>query len=110
MNWEKHDKFLQDEALLLKELIFELTEKCVDIGNLKESIEQTIVNFIAMRKESAPKILEIIPDFSADEFAALLSGEIQVGDKITIQAPQYLIESIVEEVRIIAETNKKYKH
>lgn len=110
MKQEEYDRFLQDEALLLKELIFELTEKCVDIGNLKESIEQTIVNFLAMRKENAPKILEIIPDFSADEFAALLSGDLRVGDKITIQAPQYLIESIVEEVRIVADEKKEYKH
>lgn len=110
MKREIYDKFLQDEALLLKELIFALTKQCVEIGDLKGFIEQCIINFLVERKENAPGILEIIPDFSADDFASLLSGEIQIGDRITIQTPQYLIVSIVEEVRIVSDLKQTYKH
>ena len=110
MNWDKHEKFFQEEALRLKELIFALTRQCVEIEDLKESIQQSIINFLAERKENAPKILEIVPDFNADEFTELLNGQIQSGDKITIKAPQYLIVSIVEEIQIISDLKTKYKH
>jgi len=111
MDWEKYDKFIRKESQELVNLIHEST------GGLKLNpllllgfLQQFLVGFLAERREKAPKILEIIPDFSADEFAALLEGDIKVGDRITIQAPQYLIESIVEQIRVVSQTKLKYKH
>lgn len=116
MDHKKFTEFVENSALKLKELIFELGKSqiqdtsCFKVEDLQAFLMKTITSFLAERRELAPKILEIIPDFNTEEFAELLNGELEVGDKIEIRSPQCLITSIVEELRIISNIKTSYKH
>lgn len=102
MDPKKLNDFLERKA---KELI-----KDVDVLKLKDWLYRFLLEFLSERRAQAQKVLEIIPDFTDEEFKQMLDGDLQVGDKISIQSPEYLVEAIIEEVRILSNINLKYKH